>query len=567
MPRLLTGVLLGLSLQLPPLAAGAADGVAGPYLAARMAASEFDYEAAASYYASALQSDPGNPDFLEQLIVARLALGDLDRALPLAAQIDAAGARSQAANIAVLADLARQEDYAAILAELEGGRSLGPLVDGLVRAWAELGAGQMSDAATTFDSLIADDGMRAFGRYHKALALASVGDLEGADAILSGAAEGPLRATRRSVIAHAEVLSQLERNPDAVDLIGKAFGDTQDPAIATLTRELAAGAPVPFTVVRGAREGLAEVFFTIAGAMNGDEPDPYALGYARMAAAVRPGFTDAILLAAGMLEAQGQFDLANAAYNAVPPEDPSFFSAEIGRANVLVRAGKTDAAIEVLQQLSKARPEIAMVWTSLGDLFRREQKYAEAVAAYDRAIALLPSEQPGQWGLYFARGIAHEQLDNLPAADADFLKALELNPDQPQVLNYLGYSYVERRTNLDEALDMIERAVRGEPDNGAIVDSLGWALYRLGRYDEAVVQMERAVELLPSDPVLNDHLGDVYWAVGRKREAEFQWRRALSFEPNEDTETERIRRKLEVGLDVVLQEEGAEPLSVSKNGD
>ena len=182
------------------------------------------------------------------------------------------------------------------------------------------------------------------------------------------------------------------------------------------------------------------------------------------------------------------------------------------------------------------------------------------------AVALFEEDAEAQWLVYFSRGITHEREDRWPEAEADFRKALELRPDQPQVLNYLGYSMVEMQENLDEALDMIERAVAAQPDSGYIVDSLGWVLYRLGRYDEALVQMERAVELLPVDPVVNDHLGDVYWAVGRKREAEFQWHRALSFielgESN-DAEPDRIRRKLEIGLDAVLAEEGAPPLRVA----
>src|SRR5690606_16124011 len=170
-------------------------------------------------------------------------------------------------------------------------------------------------------------------------------------------------------------------------------------------------------------------------------------------------------------------------------------------------------------------------------------------------------EEPGQWVLYYTRGIAHERTKDWPAAEADFRKALELRPDQPAVLNYLGYSYLERKENYDEALAMIEKAVAERPDDGAIVDSLGWALYRLGRYEEAVGHLEKAVELMPVDSVVNDHLGDIYWAVGRTREAEFQWKRALSFEPDTEEEATRIRRKLEVGLDVVLKEEGAEPLA------
>ena len=157
----------------------------------------------------------------------------------------------------------------------------------------------------------------------------------------------------------------------------------------------------------------------------------------------------------------------------------------------------------------------------------------------------------------------------MAGSEADFRAALAIEPEQPQVLNFLGYSLVEQQRNLDEALDMIERAVLASPDSGYIVDSLGWVLYRLGRYTEAVTKMERAVELLAVDPVINDHLGDVYWAVGRKREAEFQWRRAVSFVDPDDADGEadpdRIRRKLEIGLDKLLEEEGAPPLKFSND--
>ena len=185
--------------------------------------------------------------------------------------------------------------------------------------------------------------------------------------------------------------------------------------------------------------------------------------------------------------------------------------------------------------------------SALGDALRMAERYPEAVAAYDAAIALVPAPMPVHWPLYYTRGIANERAGNWPAAEADFRAALKLEPDQPLVLNYLGYSMVEKQENLDEALGMIERASKAEPDDGYITDSLGWVLYRLGRYDEAVKPMLRAVELTPDDPVINDHLGDVLWMVGRKREAEFQWRRALSFGPSDDLDMDRIRRKLEVG--------------------
>jgi tetratricopeptide (TPR) repeat protein len=561
--RLVSGLALivGLAGQ-----AGAADGVAGPYLAGRAAAAHFDYAASAQYYTQALIADPNNPGFLENALLSHVATGRFDRALPMLDGLDRLGLKSQIATLLGLADAARAGDWDGGLARLDGGETAGPLVDGLYRAWALVGQGRMSDATAAFDRVSTQDGMKEFALYHKALALSSVGDFEGADAILSGAAGGPLTMTRRGVIAHAQVLSQLERAADALALLDEAFGPDPDPAILALRADLAAGKPVPFDVVATAGDGVAEVLYTVSAALVQENQDVFTLAYARLAYFVRPAHLDAILLTAEILEAQDQFDLASEAYNLIPQDSPAFHAAEMGRADALVQAGRTDAAIEALQQLAKSHSGLASVWSKLGDVLRQQERFAEAEAAYDEAIATFAEPQAGQWVVYYARGIAKERQKLWDQAVADFRKALELSPDQPHVLNYLGYGFLEQKTNYDEALSMIEKAVAARPQDGYIVDSLGWALYRLGRYDEAVGPMEQAVELMPVDPIVNDHLGDVYWAVGRVLEAEFQWKRALSFEPETEDEAARIRRKLEVGLDAVLAEEGAAPLSVSENG-
>jgi tetratricopeptide (TPR) repeat protein len=285
---------------------------------------------------------------------------------------------------------------------------------------------------------------------------------------------------------------------------------------------------------------------------------------------LRGDHVDAILLAAGLLEQMERFELATETYNLVGREDPAFYAAELGRSDALRRSGKPDAAIEVLQSLAETHSDLPVVHSSLGDALRQLERFEEAAAAYDIALSKYDEENSGQWFIYYARGITHERLGIWEKSEADFRKALELNPDQPQVLNYLGYSLVEKQIKLDEALDMIERAVAARPDSGYIVDSLGWVLYRLGRYDEAVGHMERATELMPIDPIVNDHLGDVYWSVGRFLEAEFQWKRALSFvdhgDAAQEADPDRIRRKLEVGLDQVLDEEGAPPLRKADEG-
>lgn len=559
-------LILALGLALGAgMPASALDGAAGPYLAGRLASLESDYTTAADYFTQALAADPGNRGLMENVIISDVGLGQFGKALPVATAMPSDGAPSQIADLVILADLAQREDYAGAIAALDEGRSGGPLVDGLYRAWALVGLGQMSEATAAFDAVAKGSGLKAFGLYHKALALATVGDFEGADAIFSGEAAGPLRATRRGVIAHVQVLSQLERDPDALELLDETFGPEDDDSLATIRDKLKAGETLPFDLVGGAKDGLAEVFYTVANALSGEHADVNALAYARIAAYLVPDEADPTLLVATILEKQGQYDLATEAFNQISRDDPAFIAAELGRIEALTAAGREDAAIEALQQLTKAYPHREDIWYALGDTYRKQERYGEAAEAYDKVIASFKSDDMSQWPIYYSRGICHEREKNWKAAEADFRKALELKPDQPQVLNYLGYSYLERKENYAEALSMIERAVAERPDDGAIVDSLGWALYRLGHYDDAVVQLEQAVQLMPVDPVVNDHLGDVYWAVGRKREAEFQWKRALSFEPDTEEEAARIRRKLEVGLDAVLKEEGAEPLAVSKN--
>ncbi len=542
---------------------------AGAYLAARIAESENDFRAASGWYGKAILSDSGNARLLEGALLAEMGNGDFAIATEAAGRLKAlGGATSQLAELALLADEAQREDYAAILAAAETDRDLGDLVDSLIEAWAIVGEGRMSDALTAFDAIAATKGLEAFGYYHKALALASVGDFEGADAILSGRAAGPIAVMRRGVFAHAEILSQLERNAEGVELLNRSFGPGPDPIVDPVRKRLEAGEPLPFTTVRNARDGIAEVFFTVATAL-GDEADPvYTLLHLRVAGFLRPDHSDALLLTADVLENLGQHQLAAETYAIFPPEDPSYVSAEIGRAGALRSQGNSDAALEALQALARSHGTLLGVQFALGDMLRMEERFDEAEVAYTAAINLVPEIGEDDWVLFFYRGICHEQSKDWAPAEADFRRSLELNPDQPQVLNYLGYGLVDRGEKLDEALGMIEKAVAASPDQGYIIDSLAWAYFRLGRYDEALVPMERASLLEPVDPIVTDHLGDVYWMVGRKLEAQFQWRRALSFGPEEKDAT-RIQRKLEVGLDVVMTEEAgtATPVKAAENGD
>jgi tetratricopeptide (TPR) repeat protein len=564
--RPIAALTLGLALIMPPAVSRAqtldhAD--AGAYLAARSAAISQDYRQGAYWFGRALAADPDNLGLLDGIVISNIATGDLEAAATAAEHLVSLGGSSIGANMALLVRDAENEDYEALLSAPKE-REIGNLMDQLVKAWAQLGAGKMSEAVEAFDAVIKTD--KAFGLYHKALSLAVAGDFEGADAILSGRAAGPLVVNRRGVLAHVQILSQLEKPQEALELLDKVFGNDPDPQIAALRTDLTAGKPLPYDTVTSARQGIAEVMFTIAAALNGQADDSYTLLYARSAVYLNPGHTEALLMTAGLLDRLQQSELAAEAYGSIPPDHPAYHNAQIGLADALHKLGREDEAIAALKALTESHGDLPVVYLAYGDALRRLERFDESAAAYGESLARIGTIEPRHWSLFYSRGISLERAGDWPGAEADLRKALELNPDQPQVLNYLGYSYVDRGTNLDEALGMIERAVAAQPDSGFIIDSLAWAYYRLGRYQDAVEPMERASLLEPVDPIVTDHLGDIYWAVGRQLEARFQWRRALSFEP-EEKEAIRIRRKLEVGLDVVLKEEGAPALTPANAAD
>lgn len=549
---------------------GLADSLSGSYLAARRAGIEADFKSAVLYYSQALLRDPSNGQLLEALTQALVSLGDVDRAVPLAERIESSGAKSQLATMAIFARAAADGDFDLILSRSDDTETLGPLTTELLAAWSDVGNGNLAGARERLDQTGERAGLLGFARYHKALVLASAQDFAGALQVFEENPELPALNSRRAALTRIEVLSQLGRNADAMEFLDAVFGADLDPGLKKMRDDLDTDAMLDFSMVRTPRDGFAEVFFSLAAALRAEAEDHFTLLYSSIAEYLRPDHVEAVLLSAGLLENLEQYDLAINTYDRVPPESFAAHVAALGRADALHASGRTQAAIDALVALTKTYPEMANVHATLGDAYRRAKQFDAAVPAYDQAIELQERKNQPNWFVFYTRAIALERLGIWDRAEADFRRALELNPEQPQVLNYLGYSLVEKRSKLPEALNMIERAAAARPDSGYIIDSLGWVLYRLGRYDEAVEPMERASELEAVDPIVNDHLGDVYWAVGRKLEARFQWRRALSFitddTPLSDVDPQRIRRKLEVGLDAVLEGEGAKPLHAANEG-
>ena len=542
-----------------------AGGAAGAYLAGKIATQQSDFQSAAQYYTRALALDQSNPQTFERLIFAHIALGQIDRAKTIADKFTADGFESQFANMAIIAELAKQGRFDQISDHIKNNQGIGHLVDGLIKGWAFAGAGDVQAASAAFDALGQEPGLAGFAAYHKAVMLASVGEYAAAEGHFASVENDPTQMTRRAVILRIKGMIQLQDYAKAATYMDALFKGDMDPELAALRQLIDEEGETAFPI-NSASLGIAEVFFAIADVLSTEADDEYTLVYGRLAEYLSPDHIDVILLNAKILDRLEQYKLATQVYRKIPQDSPIYHVAEMGRAETLRKSGNVDGAIEALSQLARTHADISDVHTSLGNVLRREEQFEAAIDAYDKAIALFETPERSQWFTVYGRAIAYERLDLWDPAEADFRRALELAPNQPQVLNYLGYSMVEKRINLKEAQEMIETAVDLSPDSGYIIDSLGWVLFRLGKYSEAVPYLERAAELMSIDPIVNDHLGDAYWAVGRKLEAQFQWQRALSFDPV-DKEAERIRRKLDVGLDAVLAEEGAEPLSLVQNDD
>ena len=547
----------------------AAQEASGPYIAARQAAMVHDYGAAAEYFARALAQSPKNTALLSQTMSAFLAVGDVSRAQTLAKVLDYMPDSHPLAGILLLAQSFQAENYNIALEQLESATIAGPAVDDLLRGWALIGLGQIGDALVLFDSASKAEGMHGFSLYQKALALSLVGDFESAEAIFSGKDQAPAAVSFRGSLARAQMLGQLDRSADAIAFLNDFHGEDANQEVRAIIAQLNAGVVVDFDLVRSGSEGAGEVLFSLALALHKGESNDGLLLYTRLASYLAPRNVHALLLAAQLLEELGNSDLAIEAYDEVPRSHPAFVSAELGRAQALAKIGKTETAIEVLAQLTASFPGLRQVHENLGDFLRQEAEYERAIRSYDNAIIMIDQPTTRHWYVYYARGISHDRQGNWKLALRDFEIALSLSPNQFQVLNYVGYSLVERGERLEEALSMIQRAVAVQPKAGYIIDSLGWAQFRLGYYEGAVVHMERAAELMATDPVVNNHLGDVYWAVGRQIEARFQWRRALSFITEstgaEDIDAIRTQRKLDIGLDAVLADEGAPPLKLAND--
>ncbi len=528
----------------------ATESALGSYLAGSLAQQEHAYGSAAEYLERALKDDPDNADLLRRAFLLRLSDGNTGRAVALAKRLVAVDPRAGLASLVLLVEQVKEGDEAGAASDAD---RLPP--DGLLRfsaplvtAWLKAGQHDQKAAQAALDQYDKMRGFEQLKQFHLALIDDYLGDVAGASEAYKKILGGTERLNWRTADVGGRFLERHGRAPEAKALYERFLRENRDSTdlVQPSLARVEAG-QVPSATVAGVKDGLAEALFDLASVLNQRDTQDLALIYARLTLELSPKYVLAQLLIAEIAESEQRLPEALAVYRAVDPASPLGWSARLRAAEVLDQLDRTDEAVAELKQMASERPQVAQPMIELGDILRGRNRFAEAVTAYDAAVQRTDPAEGRSWSLYYSRGIALERSGDWPRAEADFVKALDLQKDQPLVLNYLGYSWVEKREHLDQALKMIERAVELRPNDGYIVDSLGWAHFQLGDYPQATQLLERAIELLPEDPTINDHLGDAYWRSGRLAEARYQWRRALQFQPEAD-EVKTIDAKLDKGL-------------------
>lgn len=552
------------------------ESVVGDYLSGRFAARVNDVDGAATAFAGAHKEAPVSEELLRDAFFFQLVAGRVEAAVPLARELAAIPELDDGlARTVLAADAVKKGDYAAARTLLEQEIDVNYLsaAVAIVDAWALAGLEGPGAAFAQLNEPAADLS-RGFNPLHQALLADKAGEDGAARAAfqlsvlalggpVARSAYGAFLERAGDEAAAREYYGLLARDPGPDRVRARQgvarldAGEASQAFTEIIPAEGAAialysmGAAVHDQYVRQ-REAAARAGFRV-GPVNYNLP----LALAQLALYLDPEFDDALRFTGWILNAYGEHEKALAVLTRLKPSSPYYEQAQIDKAAALNALEREDEAIALLASAMRREPTALETGAALGNLLASDERHREAVEVLDGVIARL-SDTPDKdaWRYYITRAASFLALDDWPRAEEDLKRAVDIAPEEPTALNYLGYSWAERGLNLDEAFALIEKAVSLRPSSGAIIDSLGWAHYQLGNYEDAVGHLEQAASLEPADPVITDHLGDVYWRLGRETEARFQWRHVLELEPDDDLRG-AILRKLEAGLDPVQAEPSA----------
>ena len=529
---------------------------AGAFLAGRTAETDNDTKNAIAFYRKALEYDKDNLEIRERLMVALFSAGEFADGVKLAADLKDDISVEQVARMALAIEAISKREYrkAASLLDPETTNPIDRLLNVLLISWADFGNGDGKKAIDTLSKLDGPPWYPVFTRYHAGVMALAMGDKTTARRFLSDAVADPATGASapdthiRTVMELAALDAREGNTRGALDTLAKGEEFSQNYAPLSALRQAIERNEPPAVDITTAQDGAAAVFFTLGSALNRSGAEETVTLYLQFARTLNPDDAATLVILGTVKEALGKQEEAIDFYSMVPEQSPMRRVSELQLGLALADLDRNAEAKDHLKALIASDPSDVRSYLAYGAVLSDDKDYAEMALNYEAAIAAAgPVPSPSTWNLYFQLGIARERLKQWPKAEVAFKRALELSPEQPQVMNYLGYSWIDMNINLEEGMDLIQNAVDLRPNDGYIVDSLGWAHYRLGNFDAAVRELERAVELKPADPTINDHLGDAYWRVGRKLEATFQWNRALSNDPDEELKP-KIEEMLANGL-------------------
>ena len=519
------------------------------YVQGRHAWSDDELGRASGHFAGALSHAPDDPVLLRRTFDLALAAGDQALALKLAPRLAKNERYDTTLALLRITEAVEKRDWKAVDAARAQLTDAGfaAFAAPVIEAWTLKARGKGKAAIAKLDSGAQEGFAKAYITEHRAHLLSADKQWDAAAVQYQSLLAGEGAQVARLRVAAASALQKAKRGVEARKLLE---ADPRDPTVATALARLTADAPIRGAVT-DPREGISELFARMAADLSRERPLPIALVLARLSTFLAPDNGDAWLITADGLTRSGQYDAALAALNGIKPTDTLASLARARRAAILLETDRAPQSVTLLEAAAMAPGATLEDWSRLGEAYQRTDRFAEAARALDRALALATPETPDLWTHYFSRGAAHERAGQWPQAEADLRKALSLAPKEAAILNYLGYALLDRGERLPEAQSLIEAAVAQRPDDGHIVDSLGWVHFTAGRYAKAVELLERAVAGVPGDPTINEHLGDAYWKTGRRTEARYRWRASLDSEPDAAGK-KRVTAKLDYGLDVGL---------------